>query len=97
MCIRDRCAPLYICNAVAGYDGPTGIGSISGDVVAGAPGIGGPGLNGYLSSQTATSATLSAGIWPNDEATSYHVEYCLLYTSSVISGSLRNIFRYSLG
>ena len=70
-----QCAPLYICNAVAGYDGPTGIGSISGDVVAGAPGIGGPGLNGYLSSQTATSATLSAGIWPNDEATSYHVEY----------------------
>jgi hypothetical protein len=70
------CTPLYICNAGSGYDGPTGIGSISGDVVAGAPGIGGPsGDNGYVSGDTATSATLSAGIWPNDEATSYHVEY----------------------
>jgi hypothetical protein len=69
------CTAPYICIAVAGYDGPTGIGSISGDVVAGAPGIGGPGPDTYLSAQTATSATLSAGIWPNDEETSYYVEY----------------------
>jgi hypothetical protein len=69
------CTPLYICNAGSGYDGPTGIGSISGDVVAGAPGIGGPTGDGYLSGESATSATLSAGIWPNDEATSYYVEY----------------------
>lgn len=70
------CTPPYICAAGLGYDGPTGIGSISGDVVAGAPGIGGPtGDYGYLSAQTATTATLSAGIWPNGEATSYYVEY----------------------
>ena len=32
----------YICNAGPGYDGPTGVGSISGAVAAGAPGIAGP-------------------------------------------------------
>ena len=70
------CTPTYICAAGLGYDGPTGTGSIAGDVVAGAPGIGGPtGDDGYLSAQSATTATLSAGIWPNDEATSYYVEY----------------------
>ena len=38
------CAPaiLDICDAGPGYDGPTGTGSISGDVITGAPGIGGP-------------------------------------------------------
>ena len=32
----------YICNAGPGYDGPTGVGSISGAVAAGAPGHRGP-------------------------------------------------------
>jgi hypothetical protein len=70
------CSPTYICTASSGYDGPTGAGSISGDVVSGAPGIGGPDTaNGYVSSETATSATVSAGIWPNGNATTYDVEY----------------------
>ena len=36
----------YVCQSGAGYDGPTGAGTISGAVAAGAPGIGGPGTNG---------------------------------------------------
>lgn len=75
---------LYICNAGVGYDGPTGIGSISGDVVAGAPGIGGPSVaasdssndqNGYATSVTASSATLVGGIYPNGLATSHYWQY----------------------
>jgi hypothetical protein len=78
------CPPaiLYICNAGPGYDGPTGIGSISGDVATGAPGIGGPsGLpygtygNTYSASVTSTTATLNAGIYPNGLDTSYYWQY----------------------
>ena len=54
----------YICTAGTGYDGPTGIGSISGDVTAGAPGIGGPtfpttsgSANTYTQSVSTSSAT----------------------------------------
>ena len=36
----------YICKAGDGYDGPTGVGTISGAVAIGAPGIGGPGPDG---------------------------------------------------
>ena len=75
---NGACTPSYACNAALGYDGPTGAGSISGDVVAGAPGIGGPdAANGYLAAETATTATLTAGIYANGEATSYYVEYGL--------------------
>ena len=35
---------IYICNATTGYDGPTGLGTISGAVVSGAPGIAPPGF-----------------------------------------------------
>jgi hypothetical protein len=70
------CTPSYICNAGVGYDGPTGMGSISGDVVSGAPGIGGPDTaNGYVAGQTSTTATIDAGIYANGEDTSYHIEY----------------------
>jgi subtilase family serine protease len=70
------CVPSYICNAGVGYDGPTGMGSISGQVIAGAPGVGAPSTaNGYLQSQTATTATLAAGIYPNSEDTQYYIEY----------------------
>ncbi|MGA2470907.1 MAG: hypothetical protein ABSG64_09485 [Solirubrobacteraceae bacterium] len=70
------CAPSYLCNAGAGYDGPTGNGSISGDAVVGAPGIGAADeSNGYLESQTATTATLVAGIYTNGLASSYYLEY----------------------
>ena len=64
---------LYICNAGVGYDGPTGVGSISGAVVAGAPGIGGPSVgpgtnNTYTQGATSIDATLTGGIYPNGAA-----------------------------
>ncbi len=72
------CAPaiLYICNARPGYDGPTGVGSISGAVVPGAPGIGGPSFGGtYTQSVGETSATLNGGVYPNGLDTTYYWQY----------------------
>jgi hypothetical protein len=76
------CPPdiLYICDAGPGYDGPTGIGSISGAVVAGAPGIGGPSFgdgvgNTYTSGVGATTASLSGGVYPNGADTTYYWQY----------------------
>ena len=66
---------LYICNAGLGYDGPTGNGTMSGTVVTGGPGIGGPGYsNGYsyVASRSGTSISVAAGIYPNGLPTSYH-------------------------
>jgi hypothetical protein len=73
-------AILYICNAGPGYDGPTGNGSISGDLVAGAPGIGGPAVgngsgNTYTQAVTATGATLTGGVYPNGLDTTYYWQY----------------------
>ena len=73
-------AIAYICNARPGYDGPTGAGSISGDVVTGGPGIGGPSIgsgsgNTYTAGVSATGATLSGGIYPNGLATTYWWQY----------------------
>ena len=66
----------YICNGSPGYDGPTGIGSISGAAVTGAPGIAGPGTNGsYSQLVTAKSAQLRGGIYPNGQDTTYWWEY----------------------
>ena len=66
----------YICDAGPGYDGPTGVGSISGAVTTGAPGISGPGTNGtYASSTTATTTQLAGGVYPNGADTSYWWEY----------------------
>ena len=65
-----------ICNAGPGYDGPTGVGSISGAVVSGAPGIAGPGTNGsYSLAVTANSAQLQGGVYPNGADTTYWWEY----------------------
>ena len=67
---------LYICNAGTGYDGPTGVGSISGAVTPGAPGIGGPGPNGsYTQSVTADTAQLQGGVYPNGSDTTYWWDY----------------------
>jgi hypothetical protein len=71
---------FYICNARIGYDGPTGAGSISGDVVPGGPGIAGPGVgsgsgNTYAQSVTAAGATLAGGVYPNGLATSSWWQY----------------------
>ena len=62
---------VYICAARPGYDGPTGNGSINGDVVTGAPGIGGT----YTSSVAATTAVVAGGVYPNSEDTVYRFEY----------------------
>jgi hypothetical protein len=73
-------AIAYICNAGTGYDGPTGIGSISGDTVAGAPGIGGPAIgdgnaNTYAQTVGATTAALTGGVYPNGLDTTYYWQY----------------------
>ena len=69
-----------LCNAGASYDGPTGAGSVSGAVVAGAPGFAGPalhrgGLGTDLESVSSTSAQLAGGIYSNQERTSYAWQY----------------------
>ena len=67
---------LYICLTGRGYSGPTGVGSISGAVTPGAPGIGGPGTNGsYTQATGSTSAQLQAGVYPNDSTTAYWWQY----------------------
>ena len=66
----------YICDAGAGYDGPTGVGSISGAVANGAPGVAGPGTTGtYAPSISPQSAELQGGVYPNGEDTTYYWEY----------------------
>jgi hypothetical protein len=70
----------YICTATHGYDGPTGEGSISGDLVTGAPGIGGPptgsGTNDtYVTATSGLTATLSGGVYPNGLDTTYSWQY----------------------
>jgi hypothetical protein len=73
-------AIAYICTAGIGYDGPTGIGSISGAIVAGAPGVGGPSIgdgsaNTYATTIGATGATLAGGVYPNGLDTTYYWQY----------------------
>jgi hypothetical protein len=78
---NGSCGITLICNAATGWNGPGGVGSISGDVVQGIPGIGGPDVSGggssttYTKSVTTTSAALQAGVYPNGEATSYYWQY----------------------
>ena len=72
-------AYTYICNARVGYDGPTGMGAISGALATGAPGIGGPSVGTYSQTYhkavTATSATLVGGVYPNSLDTTYYWQY----------------------
>jgi hypothetical protein len=69
-------AIAYICTAGPGYDGPTGVGSISGAVASGAPGISGPGTNGgYTTNVTSNAAQLQGGVYPNGNDTRYWWEY----------------------
>ena len=62
-----------ICNAGPGFDGPTGNGTISGDVAVGAPGIGSNG-NG-AASVSGTTYTATAGVYPNGADTKVWIEY----------------------
>ncbi|HEX3615974.1 MAG TPA: hypothetical protein VHU61_05530 [Solirubrobacteraceae bacterium] len=76
---------IYICRAGSGYDGPTGNGSISGEVSPGGPGIAGPDVcaansctsssEGYVSATTATAANFKAAVYRNGLATSYYWQY----------------------
>ena len=76
------CAPAirYICTAGPAYDGPTGVGSISGAVASGAPGIGGPPISSgnsttYTQSTRSRGATIKGGIYPNGSDTTWWIEY----------------------
>ncbi len=64
---------LLICNAAAGWDGPTGNGSISGEVITGAPGIGGS--SEIPDSTDSTTADVTSGLYPNSLETTYWWEY----------------------
>ncbi len=62
---------LTICNAGPGWDGPTGNGSINGDLVTGGPGIGASDSVGV----NANDVTLTGGVYPNGLATTYSWKY----------------------
>jgi hypothetical protein len=66
---NGTCVPALtaLCVGGIGYDGPTGAGSISGQVVSGAPGIGadGAGAGAHVRSPGARSAALLGGVYPN--------------------------------
>ena len=66
-----NCVPSYICTAGIGYDGPTGVGSISGAAVTGAPGIG----STYTASVAAHSATIAGGIYRNGLDSTWSIQY----------------------
>ena len=73
-------AITYVCNAGPGYDGPTGVGSISGAVATGAPGIGGPSIGSgsgdtYTQSTGSHGATVAGGIYRNGLNTKWWIEY----------------------
>ena len=79
---NGSCAGSYICNATTGYDGPTGLGTISGAVVSGAPGVAPPGFDdagpndfSYTKTVTDTAATLQGGVYPNGNPTTYFWQY----------------------
>ncbi len=79
---NGTCATVisYICAARTGYDGPTGVGSISGAIALGAPGLGGPSFGSgtsstYMASVGSQTAVLQAGVYPNGLDTSYWWEY----------------------
>ncbi len=61
----------YLCTAQTGYDGPTGEGSISGDVVAGAPQAAGS----LAQAVTDTTATLDGGVYANQLDTQVQWQY----------------------
>ncbi len=60
-----------ICYASLNWDGPSGNGSISGDLSVGGPGIGGE----YATSVGTTSAELAGGVYPNGLDTTYYWQY----------------------
>jgi subtilase family serine protease len=75
---NGACAVALICNAADGWNGPGGAGSISGDVLPGAPGIAGPDVAGgttYTERVSAGGAALQGGVYANGQATTYYWQY----------------------
>jgi hypothetical protein len=77
----------FLCDAGQGYDGPTGAGSISGQIVSGAPGIGlpafGPAADKTYTRRVANNgASLAGGVYPNGLATTYYWQYGTMVTYS---------------
>ncbi len=79
---NGSCSPAIseICVAGAGYDGPTGAGSISGQVAGGAPGIGGAdvagaGAGSYTEAVGSSTASLIGGVYPNGSQTKAWWQY----------------------
>lgn len=77
-----------ICNAAPGWDGPTGNGSIDGDVVAGTVGSG-PGIGALppATDVTASSADVSVEVDPNDSSASADTTYYWQYGTNASYGS----------
>ena len=65
------CGGSYLCKAVAGYDGPTGLGSPHGAGLNRAPTVG----TGSASGVGVSSATLNGTVNPNGSSTEYRFEY----------------------
>jgi hypothetical protein len=65
------CGGSYLCNAVAGYDGPTGLGSPHGEGTHRAPTTG----TGAASEVSPSGAKLNGTVNPNGSATEYSFEY----------------------
>ena len=98
---NGTCSGSSICNATTGYDGPTGLGTISGAVVPGAPGLAPPGYSeagpndlSYTKTVTDTAATLQGGVYPNGNPSTYFWQYGttsaygqMTDPSSAVSGS----------
>jgi hypothetical protein len=82
---NGTCTVTALCHDTAGgsYSGLTGVGSISGAVIAGLPGVAGGsgcscanGVADYVSaSPSSTSVTLAGGVYPNQQDTQYWWEY----------------------
>lgn len=82
---NGTCTAAALCHDTSGgnYSGLTGVGSISGAVIAGLPGIAGGsgcscanGVADYVSaSPSSTSVTLSGGVYPNQQDTQYWWAY----------------------
>jgi hypothetical protein len=65
------CGGSYLCNAVAGYDGPTGLGSPHGAGLHRAPTVG----TGSASGVTTSAGTIHGTVNPNGTGAKYHFEY----------------------
>jgi hypothetical protein len=63
---------LIECDAGTGWDGPTGNGTISGDSLTGAPGIG---SDGNITASTGTTVTVGGGVYSNKLSTSAYIQY----------------------